>query len=449
MVDGKNARGLLIADDTLELRSADSNVTLHPGYVPGGSTLPALEAFANGDVNVRGDLTVIGGVGAPSASVSTLSLGGVDVRTDLDSRALAVDVLLKANSSDVYLRSQLYTQTETDSLLGAKANSLDVYTITQLDGFLAAKANSANVYDRAVLYQKTQVDAFLAAKQDTLSFYDDAFQLEYSLLKPSSSTVRALAAGSNASVTPSASGDALYVDVASTLNVSTVSATGNLTCGGSLGIGTSSPANILDVVGTTLNPAMSITNTSGGYASMYFGNGVETGQFYIGGGLTIATNTAHPITIVTDRFNNANGASLYIDTSNNATFGGPVSGVSFTSTSDASIKEGAEVVSPGECRALFDAIDVKRYYRTDLQQRRVGFIAQDVEAVATGDFACLLGSRPKELPDTSTGGTDAEQKPAAPAELLLTLDYARLTTVLWGVVKELSARVAQLELAAP
>jgi len=74
-------------------------------------------------------------------------------------------------------------------------------------------------------------------------------------------------------------------------------------------------------------------------------------------------------------------------------------------------------------------VDVKSYLRTDLQQRRVGFIAQDVQAAASGDWACLLGSTPSDDPE----------------ETLLTLDYARLTTVLWGVVKELSARVAQLE----
>ena len=163
LLAGKTSSGLLIAADTLELRSADSNVTLHPGYSAGQSQ-PALEAFGNGDVNVRGDLTVIGNVGAPGASVSTLTLGGVDVRTDLDSRALAVDLLVKANSSDVYTR-------------------------TELDGFLALKANSSDTYPRAVLYQKSEVDSRLAAKQDTLTFYDDVGNFEYSLLKPSSSTV--------------------------------------------------------------------------------------------------------------------------------------------------------------------------------------------------------------------------------------------------------------------
>ena len=406
--------GLLLAADTLELRSADSNVTLHPGY-SAGSSQPALEAFANGDVNVRGDLTVIGNVGAPGASVSTLTLGGVDVRTDLDSRALAVDLLVKANSSDVYLRSELYTQTETDNLLGAKANSLDVYTRTELDGFLALKANSSDTYTRAVLYQKSEVDSRLAAKQDTLTFYDDVGNFEYGLLKPSSSTVRALAPGSNTSVTPSASGDALYVDVAPTLNVSTVTTSGGITCNGG---------------------SLTVDNPTGLYSSLYLTSPSDTAQLFVGSnaGLNVMTATADPIVFRANYTANA-AHTLTLNANNSAVFASTVTGVSFTSTSDASIKEDAETISPTECRAIFDAVEAKRYFRTDIGQRRVGFIAQDVQAAAADpDFACLVGST--LVP--GTGDSPASQE-------LLTLDYARLTTVLWGVVKELSARVAELE----
>jgi len=386
VLDGKNLTGFLVADATLDLR-ADVNVTLTPGYPL--TSLPALEAFTNGDVNVRGDLTVIGNVGAPGASVSTLTLGGVDVRTDLDSRALAVDLLVKANSSDVYTR-------------------------TELDGFLALKANSSDTYPRAVLYQKSEVDSRLAAKQDTLTFYDDVGNFEYGLLKPSSSTVRALAPGSNASVTPSASGDALYVDVAPALNVSTVTTSGAMTCNGG---------------------SLTVDNPTGLYSSLYLTSPSDTAQLFVGSnaGLNVMTATADPIVFRANYTANA-AHTLTLNANNSAVFASTVSGVSFTSTSDASIKDDAQVVSPAECRAIFDAVEVKRYLRTDLQQRRVGFIAQDVQAAAAGDFACLVGST--LVP--GTGDSPASQE-------LLTLDYARLTTVLWGAVKELSARVAQLE----
>ena len=383
LLAGKTSSGLLIAADTLELRSADSNVTLHPGYSAGQSQ-PALEAFGNGDVNVRGDLTVIGNVGAPG-----VILGGVDLRTELDSRALAVDLLVKANSSDVYTR-------------------------TELDGFLALKANSSDTYPRAVLYQKSEVDSRLAAKQDTLTFYDDVGNFEYGLLKPSSSTVRALAPGTNAMVTPSASGDALYVDVAPTLNVSTVTTSGGITCNGG---------------------SLTVDNPTGLYSSLYLTSPSDTAQLFVGSnaGLNVMTATADPIVFRANYTANA-AHTLTLNANNSAVFASTVSGVSFTSTSDASIKDDAQVVSPAECRAIFDAVEVKRYLRTDLQQRRVGFIAQDVQAAAAGDFACLVGST--LVP--GTGDSPASQE-------LLTLDYARLTTVLWGAVKELSARVAQLE----
>ena len=79
---------------------------------------------------------------------------------------------------------------------------------------------------------------------------------------------------------------------------------------------------------------------------------------------------------------------------------------------------------------------MKRYLRTDNQQRRVGFIAQDVESACKDDWACLLGTTLKEMP-----GEDYN----TPKERILTLDYARLVTVLWGTLKAQQARLSALE----
>ncbi len=49
----------------------------------------------------------------------------------------------KANSADVYTKSQVYTKGETDTKLGAKANSADVYTKAQADSAITAKVNAA------------------------------------------------------------------------------------------------------------------------------------------------------------------------------------------------------------------------------------------------------------------------------------------------------------------
>jgi hypothetical protein len=74
-------------------------------------------------------------------------------------------------------------------------------------------------------------------------------------------------------------------------------------------------------------------------------------------------------------------------------------------------------------------VQVKTYERTDLAGKRIGFIAQDVQGNLPEEFANLVGTRPSE---------DAEDP-------FLTLDYSRLVTVLWGVVKNLQARIEALE----
>lgn len=49
----------------------------------------------------------------------------------------------KANSADVYTKTQVYTKGETDTKLGTKANSADVYTKAQADSAITAKVNAA------------------------------------------------------------------------------------------------------------------------------------------------------------------------------------------------------------------------------------------------------------------------------------------------------------------
>ena len=73
-------------------------------------------------------------------------------------------------------------------------------------------------------------------------------------------------------------------------------------------------------------------------------------------------------------------------------------------------------------QSIFDHAEPKSYDRTDVDHvDRLGFLAQDFEGVGV------------------TGKTYRE------GEQLLTLDYSRLTAVLWGVVKRLQKRVEDLE----
>jgi hypothetical protein len=107
---------------------------------------------------------------------------------------------------------------------------------------------------------------------------------------------------------------------------------------------------------------------------------------------------------------------------------GAITASQYFSSSDRSLKSDIEDASLQSCQEVFDAVEVKTYERTDLAPgKRIGFIAQDVEQSLPAEFANLVGTRPSGLGE------------------VLTLDYSRLVTVLWGVVKNLQARIEALE----
>ena len=123
----------------------------------------------------------------------------------------------------------------------------------------------------------------------------------------------------------------------------------------------------------------------------------------------------------------------------NVQFEGNVTGVSFTSTSDKRLKDNVEDVTTAEAGAILDTVSVKKYTRTDRNEKRVGFIAQDLAKVCTDHFAHIVGS-------ISVAQEDAEGEDIPGSEQeLLTVDYSRLVTVLWTTVQDLRSRVRQLE----
>jgi hypothetical protein len=111
-------------------------------------------------------------------------------------------------------------------------------------------------------------------------------------------------------------------------------------------------------------------------------------------------------------------------TTNNATFGGNV-----TAYSDASLKEN---VSPiGNSMEMFNQIEAKRFDWIVDGKHDIGFIAQDVQAAGLTEVVIQKDER-----DPDTG------------ELLdtkLTLDYSRMVSVLWDVVKDLKEEVDDLK----
>jgi hypothetical protein len=108
-----------------------------------------------------------------------------------------------------------------------------------------------------------------------------------------------------------------------------------------------------------------------------------------------------------------------------------------SSLSDARLKHNQAIVPVTDLTSIFNAIETKEYdlvKGTDVDgtelptERRVGFIADDVQAAIDGSgWSNIVSSKMKNNED------------------YLTLDYSRLVCVLWGVVKGLSARVSTLE----
>ena len=69
----------------------------------------------------------------------------------------------------------------------------------------------------------------------------------------------------------------------------------------------------------------------------------------------------------------------------------------------------------------------------------MGFIAQDLQAACTGNFAHIVGSTTVTQEDAQ-----GEDIPGT-AQDLLTVDYARLVTVPWTTLQDLRSRVHHLE----
>ena len=100
-----------------------------------------------------------------------------------------------------------------------------------------------------------------------------------------------------------------------------------------------------------------------------------------------------------------------------------VSGTSFISTSDSSIKDYVKNASSDDCKSIFYNVDVKTYIRKDMTGTRIGFIAQDIKANLPIEFDNIVST----------------------SNSLLAVDYSRMVCVLWGVVKNLQERINTLE----
>ena len=97
------------------------------------------------------------------------------------------------------------------------------------------------------------------------------------------------------------------------------------------------------------------------------------------------------------------------------------------------------LASLADLQAIFDAVEVKTYERNDLNmQKRVGFIAQDLESALLGHeyFAHIVGAG-----TITNGATEEGEHIGEPIEeTIKTVDYARLVVVLWHLQKSRETR---------
>jgi len=156
----------LNADDNIYFPS--SNVTAN-NFVGKGNGITNINADANnlapeaptdGETYARNNATwvsIAGSSGIPDAPVDGLMYGRRDGEWDT-----------VADASDVY------TKTETNTLLDAKADKATTYTKTQTNTLLDSKANVGDSYTKAETYNNTEIDSKLFEKADKTTTYTKA-----------------------------------------------------------------------------------------------------------------------------------------------------------------------------------------------------------------------------------------------------------------------------------
>ena len=116
--------------------------------------------------------------------------------------------------------------------------------------------------------------------------------------------------------------------------------------------------------------------------------------------------------------------------------GGIVIHTSLTNNSDATLKSTPVDASSDDAIAMLKAVSARTYERLDLSSdSRLGFIAQEVEAVCPEAWGNLIGSS-----NIASERGGAEQT-------IKTLDYSRLVCCLWQANRAMLSRIEALEAA--
>ena len=103
---------------------------------------------------------------------------------------------------------------------------------------------------------------------------------------------------------------------------------------------------------------------------------------------------------------------------------------SFLSNSDRKLKDDIQDLDKDICLDLLENINAKTYTRNDMNnEKRVGFISNGFDEKLNDDMKNIIGSLKNDNGEHKT----------------TTLDYARLTAILWTVCQNLNERIKVLE----
>ena len=154
-----------------------------------------------------------------------------------------------------------------------------------------------------------------------------------------------------------------------------------------------------------LGPGSAFTQPQGSFDMRYF-------KIYAAGAVS-TTSTISANTLITG----------------DITSSGAIQCVSLIQTSDATIKQNIVVADLNKIQSAFDSVEAMTYERIDRPgQSRLGFLANDVVTALE-----------------KTGFDNIAYRVYDSGNPIWGLDYARLTTILWGALKNTNARLAQVE----
>jgi hypothetical protein len=104
----------------------------------------------------------------------------------------------------------------------------------------------------------------------------------------------------------------------------------------------------------------------------------------------------------------------------------------WTNTSDNILKDNQEIAPLNELEDILNNVDVKTYTRNDMDNKyEIGFVAQELETILTEKYQGLV-----QDVNVDVGFGEQTYK---------SIDYSRMTCILWGIVKNQQQRIQTLE----